>query len=58
MQAVLSGGPGDFRVGMEMEIELETLRENEAGQDVVVYRFRPAKATQATSAARAKVEPS
>ena len=56
VQAVLSGGPGDFRVGMEMVIELETLRENEAGQDVVVYRFRPAKAAKATIAESGKVE--
>ena len=41
VQAVLSGGPGDFRIGMEMELELETLRENKEGQDVVIHRFRP-----------------
>ena len=27
VQAVLSGGPADFRIGMEMELELEALRE-------------------------------
>lgn len=42
IQAVLSGGPGDFRIGMAMELELETLRENRAGQEVVIFRFRPA----------------
>jgi len=26
---------------MEMELELETLRQNKQGQDVVIYRFRP-----------------
>lgn len=41
VQAVLSGGPGDFRIGMEMEVELETLRQNKEGQDVVIHRFRP-----------------
>ena len=41
VQAVLSGGPDDFRVGMEMELELEVLRENEKGQEVVIHRFRP-----------------
>jgi len=41
VQAVLSGGPGDFRIGMVMELELETLRHTEAGQAVVIYRFRP-----------------
>ena len=42
VQAVLSGGPGDFRIGMPMQLELETLRENQAGQEVVIFRFRPA----------------
>jgi uncharacterized OB-fold protein len=42
VQAVLSGGPGDFRVGMPMEIELETLRESREGDEVVIYRYRPA----------------
>ena len=41
VQCVLSGGPDDFRIGMDMELELETLRENEAGQEVVIHRFRP-----------------
>ncbi len=42
IQAVLSGGPEDFRIGMRMEIELETLRENDRGEEVVIYRYRPA----------------
>ena len=41
VQAVLSGGPGEFRIGMPMELELETLRENKKGQEVVIFRFRP-----------------
>ena len=41
VQAVLEGGPGDFEIGMPMDMELETLRENEKGQEVVVFRFRP-----------------
>jgi uncharacterized OB-fold protein len=41
IQAVLSGGPGDFQIGMPMELELEVLRENPKGQDVVIHRFRP-----------------
>jgi uncharacterized OB-fold protein len=44
IQAVLSGGPGDFRIGMPMELELETLRENKEGQEVVIFRFRPLEA--------------
>jgi uncharacterized OB-fold protein len=47
VQAVLSGGPEDFAIGMEMEIELETLRENKQGQEVVIYRYRPAAAEPA-----------
>ncbi|UCE86430.1 MAG: OB-fold domain-containing protein [Deltaproteobacteria bacterium] len=41
VQAVLSGGPGDFRIGMPMELDLETLRENRDGEEVVIFRFRP-----------------
>ncbi len=41
VQCVLSGGPDDFRIGMPMGLELETLRENPEGQEVVIFRFRP-----------------
>ncbi len=41
VQAVLSGGPGDFRIGMEMELDLETLRVNKRGEEVAIFRFRP-----------------
>jgi len=41
VQAVLSGGPEDFRIGMPMELDLETLRESKQGEDVVIFRFRP-----------------
>jgi uncharacterized OB-fold protein len=41
VQAVLSGGPGEFRIGMPLELELETLRTNERGEQVVIHRFRP-----------------
>lgn len=41
VQAVLSGKAGDFRIGMPMELELEALRRNERGEEVVIYRFRP-----------------
>jgi uncharacterized OB-fold protein len=44
VQSVLSGGPHDFRIGMEMELDLETLRENKEGEDVVIFRFRPMEA--------------
>jgi uncharacterized OB-fold protein len=41
VQAVLSGGPDAFRIGMEMELELETLHEDREGREVVIHRFRP-----------------
>ncbi len=47
VQAVLSGGPHDFRIGMELELELERLRENKQGQEVVIFRFRPLPAAEA-----------
>jgi uncharacterized OB-fold protein len=43
VQCVLSGGLSDFRIGMPMQLELEALRENEQGQEVVIHRFRPAE---------------
>jgi uncharacterized OB-fold protein len=43
VQAVLAGKPGDFKIGMEMELDLETLRRNDQGQEVVIYRFRPVR---------------
>jgi uncharacterized OB-fold protein len=46
VQAVLSGALGDFRIGMQMELELETLRENKEGQEVVIHRFRPLEASR------------
>ena len=39
IQSVLEGGPGDFQIGMPMDLELETLRENEQGQQIVTFRF-------------------
>ena len=43
IQSVLEGGPGDFEIGMAMDMDLETLRKNEEGQEVVVFRFRPSE---------------
>ena len=43
VQSILSGGPDDFAIGMEVEIDLETLRTNSKGDDVVIHRFRPAR---------------
>jgi uncharacterized OB-fold protein len=46
VQAVLSGAPGDFRIGMPMQLELEVLREDKEGREVVIHRFRPAEAAR------------
>jgi hypothetical protein len=41
VQSILLGGPDDFEIGMDVEIDLETLRENSDGDEIVIYRFRP-----------------
>ena len=41
VQAILLGGPGDFRIGIEVELDLETLRTDDDGREVVIFRFRP-----------------
>lgn len=45
IQAIMLGGPDDFTIGMSLELDLETLRQDEDGNDVVIYRFRPTGAT-------------
>jgi len=44
IQTVLSGAEGEFRIGMPMTLELETLRETPEGEQVVIHRFRPDRA--------------
>ena len=41
VQAILVGGPDDFRIGMELELDLETLGDDGDGDEVVIFRFRP-----------------
>ena len=41
IQAILLGEATDFEIGMELDLDLETLRTNADGDDVVIYRFRP-----------------
>ncbi len=43
IQAILVGGPDDFEIGMELELDLETLSTDEDGNDVVIYRFKPTR---------------
>lgn len=40
IQAILVGGPDDFEIGMELELDLEDLGPNRDGNDVVIYRFK------------------
>jgi uncharacterized OB-fold protein len=47
VQAPLSGRPGDFRIGMPMELELEPLRSGPQGEQLVIFRFRPVRAEAA-----------
>ena len=46
VQSILFGGPDDFAIGMDVEIDLETLREDADGDEVVIYRFRPVAGAQ------------
>ena len=41
VQAILLGGPADFRIGIDVELDLETLRTDDDGREVVIFRFRP-----------------
>jgi uncharacterized OB-fold protein len=45
IQAPLAGEQRDFRIGQALVAELDTLREHE-GRDVVIVRFRPAAAEE------------
>ena len=47
IQAILSGQPEDFSIGMELTLDTETLRQDEDGNDVVIYRFRPSEGAAA-----------
>jgi uncharacterized protein len=46
VQAILLGGPDDFRIGIDMELDLETLRTDDDGREVVIFRFRPVDGTE------------
>jgi uncharacterized protein len=41
VQSILQGGPDDLAIGMEMELDLESLRTDDDGREVVIFRFRP-----------------
>jgi uncharacterized OB-fold protein len=48
IQAILVGGADDFEIGMALELDTETLRQTDDGDDVVIYRFRPVAAAGAS----------
>jgi uncharacterized OB-fold protein len=41
VQGILVGESDDFRIGMEVELDLETLSQDKVGNEVVIFRFRP-----------------
>jgi uncharacterized OB-fold protein len=41
IQAILQGEPSDFSIGMQLQLDVETLLQDDDGNDVVIYRFRP-----------------
>jgi uncharacterized protein len=47
VQAILLGEADAFRIGQEVETDLEVLRTDSDGNDVVIYRFRPVGAGSA-----------
>jgi uncharacterized OB-fold protein len=47
IQAILQGEPTDFEIGMQLQLDVETLRQDDDGNDVVIYRFRPSRGAAA-----------
>lgn len=45
IQAILQGEAADFSIGMQLTLDVETLRQTDDGDDVVIYRFKPLGAT-------------
>jgi uncharacterized OB-fold protein len=44
LQVPLAGKQGDFRIGQQLRAELDKLREDDSGREVVIVRFRPVEA--------------
>lgn len=42
VQAILVGDRDEFSIGMDLELDLEPLRTDDDGNEVVIFRFRPA----------------
>jgi hypothetical protein len=45
VQALLLGEPEEFAIGAEVVLDLETLRNDDEGNDVVIMRFSPVGVT-------------
>lgn len=41
VQSILVGDRDDFEIGMELELDLESLGVDDGGDEVVIFRFRP-----------------
>lgn len=52
VQALLLGGPDDFAIGAEMVLDLETLRTDDEGNEVVIMRFSPLAAATGSGKGR------
>jgi uncharacterized OB-fold protein len=44
LQVPLAGKQGEFRIGQRLRAELDKLREDDSGRDVMIVRFRPLEA--------------
>jgi uncharacterized OB-fold protein len=44
LQLPLAGKQGDFVIGQQLRAELDKLRDDDAGRDVMIVRFRPVEA--------------
>jgi uncharacterized protein len=53
VQGILLGESDDFHMGMEVELDLETLGEDRDGNEVVIFRFRPVGSAGAAGRDRA-----
>ena len=41
VQSILVGERDDFEIGMELELDLESLGATDDGDEIVIYRFKP-----------------
>jgi uncharacterized OB-fold protein len=41
IQAILVGERDDFSIGMALELDLETLGDDDQGNEIVIFRFKP-----------------